>query len=165
MAGGLLIYIKTVCNSNRPPRFELIEININEGLKRACTNVSKLLLRLFYLEVGTVRSLLRYFKDWEKSSLEVVILRVACLLTGLDEYEGEHLELITTFRAMTQSPNIKICAASRPWQDFKEVFDPSQWRIYIEDPPLWQRRGHMQYPIVCYLVVSQKFMARSKCRN
>src|ERR1700761_6228839 len=57
--------------------------------------------------------------------------KICIFVDGLDEYDGDHLELITTLRAMTQSPNIKICAASRPWQDFKDAFAPSQWKIYV----------------------------------
>ncbi|KAI6750710.1 hypothetical protein HG530_014606 [Fusarium avenaceum] len=49
-------------------------------------------------------------------------------LDGLDEYDGEHLELCQDLSKLGQSPNIKICASSRPWNVFKDSFgeDPSR---------------------------------------
>ncbi|KAF5667262.1 2-hydroxyacylsphingosine 1-beta-galactosyltransferase [Fusarium heterosporum] len=49
-------------------------------------------------------------------------------LDGLDEYDGEHLELCQDLLKLGQSPNIKICASSRPWNVFKDSFgeDPSR---------------------------------------
>ncbi|KAF4998688.1 hypothetical protein FGRMN_3014 [Fusarium graminum] len=49
-------------------------------------------------------------------------------LDGLDEYDGEHLELCQDLLKLGQSPNNKICASSRPWNVFKDSFgeDPSR---------------------------------------
>lgn len=41
---------------------------------------------------------------------------------GLDEFEGDHIEVIQTLKALTEAPNIKICLSSRPWNVFKDAY-------------------------------------------
>ncbi|KAH7135620.1 hypothetical protein B0J11DRAFT_454149, partial [Dendryphion nanum] len=54
-------------------------------------------------------------------------------IDGLDEYKGDHDELIAAIRQLS-SLNVKICVASRPWNIFKEVYDQdTQSRLYLED--------------------------------
>ena len=43
-------------------------------------------------------------------------------IDGLDEYEGDHVRLIDVLTLLASSPNIKICASSRPWACFLEAF-------------------------------------------
>lgn len=59
--------------------------------------------------------------------------KICIFIDGLDEYEGDHSELITTLQTISQSPFIKICAASRPWQNFRDAFDLSPWKLHVED--------------------------------
>ncbi|ROW04506.1 hypothetical protein VMCG_05045 [Cytospora schulzeri] len=58
----------------------------------------------------------------------------ACIfLDGLDEYDGDHAELVRIIRKIGSPPNIKICAASRPWLDFLDAFESSPWKLRIHD--------------------------------
>lgn len=41
---------------------------------------------------------------------------------GLDEYDGEHREVINILQTMTKNSNIKICVSSRPWNVFEKAF-------------------------------------------
>ncbi|RSL95589.1 hypothetical protein CEP52_011964 [Fusarium oligoseptatum] len=44
------------------------------------------------------------------------------LIDGLDEFGGDHKNLLKMLQAMVQSPHIKICVASRDWPVFQEAF-------------------------------------------
>lgn len=41
-------------------------------------------------------------------------------IDGLDEYEGDHGEIIVVLRDLASCPNIKICVSSRPWNIFED---------------------------------------------
>jgi hypothetical protein len=55
-------------------------------------------------------------------------------IDGLDEFDGEPRDLLPIIRDLSNSPNVKICVSSRPWQIFKDEFDkhPDQ-RLYLQD--------------------------------
>ena len=56
---------------------------------------------------------------------------------GLDEFEGDHMEVIQTLKALTKAPNIKICLSSRPWNVFKDAYGRgSGRRLALQD---WNR--------------------------
>ncbi|KAI9661135.1 MAG: hypothetical protein M1821_009462 [Bathelium mastoideum] len=82
--------------------------------------------------------------EWTRHELLQALLKVArqeteavmfCFfIDGLDEYAGDHAELVDVIREMAAMPNIKICVASRPWEVFKEAFDQdSERRLYLQD--------------------------------
>jgi hypothetical protein len=43
-------------------------------------------------------------------------------IDGLDEYDGEPLEIIKLFTTISKLPNVKICLSSRPLYDFVRAF-------------------------------------------
>lgn len=43
-------------------------------------------------------------------------------IDGLDEYDGDHLELINVFHRWPVSDHFKLCVSSRPWYIFKDAF-------------------------------------------
>jgi hypothetical protein len=47
---------------------------------------------------------------------------------GLDEYEGEHHDIVATLRDLARSEDFKICVSSRPWNVFEHAFgkDPER---------------------------------------
>jgi len=47
--------------------------------------------------------------------------KVVFFIDGLDEFGGEHSDLIAFIQALL-SPNIKICVSSRPWIVFEDAF-------------------------------------------
>ncbi|KAH8775890.1 hypothetical protein BGZ57DRAFT_369000 [Hyaloscypha finlandica] len=55
-------------------------------------------------------------------------------IDGLDEFDGEPRDLLPIIRDLSNTPNVKICVSSRPWQIFKDEFDkhPDQ-RLYLQD--------------------------------
>lgn len=62
-------------------------------------------------------------KTFVKLSNEPMMLKNACFfIDGLDEYDGDHEELIHLLESFSQTNNIKICASSRPLNVFKRAF-------------------------------------------
>jgi hypothetical protein len=43
-------------------------------------------------------------------------------IDGLDEFEGDHTNLINLLQDLISSPQIKICVSSRPWIIFEDAF-------------------------------------------
>lgn len=50
---------------------------------------------------------------------------------GLDEYDGEHTELIASLQTLADSPSVKLCVSSRPWNVFLEAFNEHNERKMI----------------------------------
>jgi len=48
--------------------------------------------------------------------------RLFILIDGLDEYDGEHRDLVQVLQRMNGSPRIKMCVSSRPWNVFEDAF-------------------------------------------
>ncbi|KAB8230234.1 uncharacterized protein BDW43DRAFT_314106 [Aspergillus alliaceus] len=55
-------------------------------------------------------------------------------IDGLDEYTGDHLEIINLFDSLAQSENIKICLSSRPWGMFEDAYGArADHKLYLEN--------------------------------
>jgi hypothetical protein len=67
------------------------------------------------------------------AALSPLSLRICLFVDGLDEYNGDHPQLVKIFNEIVQSPNFKICVASRPWNDFLDNFKGSPWKLYVQD--------------------------------
>ncbi|KAL2006429.1 hypothetical protein VTN00DRAFT_9097 [Thermoascus crustaceus] len=50
-------------------------------------------------------------------------LRIALFIDGLDEFDGDEQDLVDLIIAAARLPNVKICAASRPWLIFEDAFE------------------------------------------
>lgn len=49
-------------------------------------------------------------------------MRLAFFIDGLDEFNGNHEELVQLIIS-AKTPNIKFCCASRPWHVFEDAFE------------------------------------------
>ncbi|KAH7354678.1 hypothetical protein BKA65DRAFT_592827 [Rhexocercosporidium sp. MPI-PUGE-AT-0058] len=49
-------------------------------------------------------------------------LRVCFFVDGLDEYEGDHEEVLDILEDLARNPKIKLCLASRDWNVFQDWF-------------------------------------------
>lgn len=58
-----------------------------------------------------------------------------CLfIDGLDEYSGDHYELIQTIDNISKAGNIKLCLSSRPWNCFEHAFGrDNKLKMYLQD--------------------------------
>lgn len=53
---------------------------------------------------------------------------------GLDEFEGDALDLIKPLQALSKSRWVKLCVSSRPWNAFEQAFGHrSDLKIYVHD--------------------------------
>jgi hypothetical protein len=71
-----------------------------------------------------------YKKPWSKVELVTAFdlllqssesnSRFCFFIDGLDEFDGDHRDLIDAIRSLSKSPFIKICVSSRPWTLFQK---------------------------------------------
>ncbi|KAF2723849.1 hypothetical protein K431DRAFT_218899, partial [Polychaeton citri CBS 116435] len=59
-------------------------------------------------------------------------LRFLFFIDGLDEFDGNHRQLLRILQRLGSGDNIKICVSSRPWNDFLQLDLPSS-SIRLED--------------------------------
>ena len=53
---------------------------------------------------------------------------------GLDEYDGDHADIISILRTFNSSDAIKICFASRPWNVFESAYGENEgFKIRLQD--------------------------------
>ena len=82
-------------------------------------------------------------ESWTRDQLMKVFLslrdrppnntRFCIFIDGLDEYEGDHREVIRIINDMAQS-GIKICFSSRPWNVFEEAYaDNAGFKLHVHD--------------------------------
>ncbi|KAF2034828.1 hypothetical protein EK21DRAFT_107457 [Setomelanomma holmii] len=56
------------------------------------------------------------------------------LIDGLDEYEGEAVDMISLISLLKKLPNVKLCVSSRPWNEFEREFGQDGPRtLYMQD--------------------------------
>jgi len=83
---------------------------------------------------------------WTEKELREVINRISncqdqsasvkfCFfIDGLDEYDGNHAELINILRRLVSTTQIKLCVSSRPWNVFQEALGHEyEQKISLED--------------------------------
>lgn len=54
-------------------------------------------------------------------------------IDGLDEYDGNEWEIINVLKSLAQSPNVKICASSRPWPAFEKELSLPERMFMLQD--------------------------------
>lgn len=60
--------------------------------------------------------------------------RFCIFVDGLDEFEGDPLDLIQPLQALSKSRLVKLCVSSRPWNTFEQAFGHRpDLKIYVQD--------------------------------
>lgn len=55
-------------------------------------------------------------------------------IDGLDEYEGNHYDIVKALSVLTSSSDVKVCLSSRPWSIFEDAFEKTTDRkLYLQD--------------------------------
>jgi hypothetical protein len=62
-----------------------------------------------------------------------VDIRVCFFVDGLDEYDGDHEQVLEIFEDLAQNDNIKFCLSSRDWNVFRDWFKDHPM-LRLEDP-------------------------------
>lgn len=65
--------------------------------------------------------------------IENSVYKACIFIDGLDEYDGDHTELVHIIQRIGSHAHVKICAASRPWLDFMDAFDSCPWKLYVHE--------------------------------
>jgi len=74
------------------------------------------------------------FETFHKlSKINLSSARFCFLVDGLDEYSGNHQDLITLIDSLATSTSIKFCVSSRPWNVFENAFGNSSQQLRLED--------------------------------
>lgn len=69
--------------------------------------------------------------------------RICIFIDGLDEFKGEHGDLITFLRDTLSAYPIKLCISSRPWQVFEDAFQDTP-SLKLEDLTLADITSYIQ---------------------
>ncbi|KAK3660332.1 hypothetical protein LTR56_000708 [Elasticomyces elasticus] len=67
----------------------------------------------------------------QKLESEGRAVRFCFFIDGLDEYGGDHADIIAVLRQLALSEHIKICASSRPWNVFQNAFGHDAHRMLV----------------------------------
>jgi len=59
--------------------------------------------------------------------------KICLFIDGLDEYSGDHAQLVAVIQRIGLLKNFKICASSRPWLNFSDAFEDSPWKLHLQD--------------------------------
>ncbi|RSL90657.1 hypothetical protein CDV31_015647 [Fusarium ambrosium] len=84
-----------------------------------------------HLEPWTRTELLETFQ--RLADLTTRKTRICLFIDGLDEYRGDHRELLSVLFKISKAPHLKVCASSRPWIEFRQAFEASQWKLSVQD--------------------------------
>lgn len=119
-----------------------------EGLMRSllsdvCRQAPDLISKIFHKEWSMPLAELQrqhWSSDQLQSLLHSVVLipelpvNFCFLIDGLDEYEGDHLEICQTLLELSRSPQIKLCVSSRPWNVFEDYFGSNPaTKLYVHE--------------------------------
>jgi hypothetical protein len=61
----------------------------------------------------------------------VIPARFCFFIDGLDEFDGDHIDIINIVRDLAECPDIKICLSSRPWNVFQAAFGDDRERTLL----------------------------------
>jgi hypothetical protein len=68
----------------------------------------------------------------ELSKVTLASVRFCFFVDGLDEYHGDHRDLIALLNKLSESPTFKLCVSSRPWNAFVHAFQECS-QLKLED--------------------------------
>lgn len=84
-------------------------------------------------------------RAWSMSELGQVVDRLVAhqgipkrfcfFIDGLDEYDGDHQQVINILGRLASSENVKICVSSRPWNAFQDAYGAGNqdWKLSLQD--------------------------------
>lgn len=79
----------------------------------------------------TVKSLLKQLKA--AGDAQDISRKFCFFIDGLDEYDGDHSDIVKDIRELSRCPNIKICVSSRPWTVFRDAFESSSNKLFLHE--------------------------------
>jgi hypothetical protein len=84
------------------------------------------------LDVWNLQSLLKLFSSLGQQAEPTT--KFCFFVDGLDEYEGDSMDLIKALRALSKIKMVKLCVSSTPWHIFKDEYTrPNYHMLKLED--------------------------------
>ncbi|KXH35869.1 hypothetical protein CSIM01_00583 [Colletotrichum simmondsii] len=66
--------------------------------------------------------------------LDELSCKIIFFIDGLDEFEGDHIDLCETLKELSRIPSIKMCVSSRPWNVFEDALgERSDSKLYMHE--------------------------------
>jgi len=94
--------------------------------------------------VSTVRRLMHQVK---------VVASFCFFIDGLDEYDGDHNDIIQIIDELSRISRIKICLSSRPWNIFEDVFGQgSNQKLALQDLTRGKNNGNLMYSLFLHVL-------------
>lgn len=109
--------------------------------------------------------------DWKREELLSAFKELATLgattttrfcvfIDGLDEYVGDHEELLNTIQYLTEI-NVKLCVASRPWNVFEDAFKDYR-KLYMQNLNRPDIEFYVEENLRRHLIENRAVTSRSK---
>lgn len=73
-----------------------------------------------FVEPWSYAEVLQAFGRLREQSLDSI--RLCFFIDGLDEFEGDHIDIINVMNNFASSDAIKVCFSSRPWVVFESAY-------------------------------------------
>jgi hypothetical protein len=106
----------------------------------------------------SLRQLSTAFKSVLKQTR--VPVKIAILVDGLDEFEGDHEEFVELLKDIGVAENVKLCVSSRPWIVFKDAFSAcakmSLQSLTYQDIGHYTRNRFDKSPAFCSLASADR---------
>ncbi|KAF4447164.1 hypothetical protein F53441_9309 [Fusarium austroafricanum] len=98
------------------------------------------------LRLMTTKERINFALEWTVEQLQAAFhslldsalpsMNICLFIDGLDEFDGNHVEIINFFRDLTSrhdGKSLKLCLSSRPWKVFEEAFGSSVPNTKLQD--------------------------------
>ncbi|KAF4909270.1 hypothetical protein CGCF415_v006132 [Colletotrichum fructicola] len=95
---------------------------------------------------------------WTQAELQAILKRIGAdqdelparicfFIDGLDEYDGDHIDICHTLKELSQNPFVKVCVSSRPWNVFEDALGGDKTsKLYMQE---LSRRDIWRYTSSC----------------
>ncbi|SCO12488.1 related to small s protein [Fusarium fujikuroi] len=126
---GLLRYLLHQLLSSDPELIEKAFPDLWSRLRQMTTKE-----RVNFALEWTVQDLQAAFHSLLDAALPSV--NVCLFIDGLDEFDGDHVQIINFFRKLTSSydgKSLKLCLSSRPWDVFEKAFETCVPNTKLQD--------------------------------
>jgi len=67
------------------------------------------------------------------AGLQDIECRFCFFIDGLDEFGGDHADICETLLRLSESPHIKLCLSSRPWNVFLDSFGQTTRLVHVHE--------------------------------
>jgi hypothetical protein len=79
--------------------------------------------------------------------------KICLFIDGLDEFQGNHLELVNLVTDLAANPRLKLCVSSRPWNVFIKAFEMSVPNLCLQDLTQSDIKHYVRTEIQTYCAV------------